>query len=81
MEPSECCIFRIVIASLVGAFISAAMLGQKSILVAILAAPIVGSLMAIAAMVLFQFVRPFISKDPIGLDPHADYFARKLGFR
>ncbi|TXM64093.1 hypothetical protein FV226_26915 [Methylobacterium sp. WL12] len=81
MEPSECCTFRIIAASVVGSIICAIFLWYRSPVFAILLVPVAGSLMAVGAMLLFQSVRPFVSKEPIGLDVRSDYFIRRLGFR
>ncbi len=80
MQPSECCIFRIVISSAIGLMLTALLLWTYSPVLAVLSAPIGGSVAAITAMIVFQAARPFVSSEPIGLDPRSDYFARRIHF-
>ena len=80
MQPSECCIFRVVIASGLGLLITAVLVWRYSPVLAVLSAPLGGSLAALLAMVVFQAARRFVSSEPMGVDPNSDYFARKIGF-
>ena len=80
MQPSECCIFRIVVASGLGLLATAWMLWTYSPVLAVLSAPLGGTMSALAAMVVFQAARPFVSTEPMGVDPNSDYFARRIGF-
>ena len=80
MQPSECCIFRIVLASAVGLAITTLLLWKYSPVLAIVSAPVGGSMAAIVAMIVFQAARPFVSSEPMGVNPHSDYFARKIDF-
>lgn len=60
MQPSECCIVRIVIAANLGWLIALALMWKHSVLAALLVSPFAGTAAAIAAMALFWFVSLFV---------------------